>query len=103
MLLLPTDVWRRLPGLHRLSDRELQIVQGIFVGQDQQHIALALGIGEDLVYRTIQRIYIKLRIGSRLELISRVRSEYMKFVINNTRAEACDRFSSIAHAPVNAA
>jgi DNA-binding CsgD family transcriptional regulator len=76
---LSPEAWLQLRGLLRLSDRELQIVQGIFAEQEQDSIALALGISPELVYRTTQRIYIKLHIGSRLELKSKVRSAYLTF------------------------
>ena len=71
------EAWMHLRTALRLSDRELRIVQGVFADQEQDRIALALGISPELVYRTIQRIYIKLHIGSRLELKSKVRSEYL--------------------------
>jgi len=47
----------------KLSDRELQIVQGIFEDQKQETIAYALGISPHSVNTYIQRIYTK-----RLEL-----------------------------------
>jgi DNA-binding CsgD family transcriptional regulator len=78
--LLPCDVWSRLRDSLRLSDRELQIVQGIFEDQKQESIAFSLGISPHSVNTYIQRIYSKLRIGSRPQLIVRVMSEYLAFV-----------------------
>ena len=86
---LPYDAWLHLRGSLRLSDREAQIVQGIFEDEEQESIAKALGISPDLVYRTIQRIYIKLHIGSRAELVVRVMSEYLAFVADQEQTEFC--------------
>ncbi len=75
--LLPGDVWSRLRESLRLSDRELQIVKGIFEDEKQESIAFALGISPHSVNTYIQRIYAKLGIGSRPQLIIRVMSEYL--------------------------
>ncbi len=79
--LLPEDLWSKLQTLLRLSAWELQIVQRIFAEQEQEGIAQALGVSQENVNRATQRIYIKLRIGSRKELRSRVRSECLKFAL----------------------
>jgi DNA-binding CsgD family transcriptional regulator len=76
---LPGDAWLPIRKSLRLSDLELRIAQEVFLGQEQDSIdsiASALAISPDLVYRTLQRIYIKLHIGSRRELNARVMSEY---------------------------
>lgn len=78
--MLPGEVWVRLRDSLKLSDRELQIVQGIFEDQKQESIAYALGISPHSVNTYIQRIYTKLRIGSRPQLILRVMSEYLAFI-----------------------
>jgi DNA-binding CsgD family transcriptional regulator len=72
--LSPAVVWMLVRDALRLSDRELRITQGIFDGQEQASIAADLHISPEVVYRTTQRIYIKLRIGSRRELKLRVSS-----------------------------
>ncbi len=71
----------------RLSVRELQIAQGVFGDQDQETIAQALDLPLDVVYRALQRIYIKLHIGSRAELIVRVMSEYLAYVADQPQSE----------------
>src|SRR5580693_2173467 len=81
--LLPCDMWNRLRDSLKLSDRELQIVQGIFEDQKQESIAYNLGISPHSVNTYIQRIYSKLRIGSRPQLILRVMSEYLAFFLPN--------------------
>ena len=81
----PTDAWLHIPTVLRLSDREVRVVQEILAEQEQESIARALGVSQDIVYRTTQRIYIKLRIGSRIELRSRVRSEYQVYLANQAQ------------------
>jgi len=64
----------------RLSDRELGIVQQIFAGSPQENIAAALSVAPEIVYRATQRIYVKLHIGSRTELKSRVMAEHLAYL-----------------------
>jgi DNA-binding CsgD family transcriptional regulator len=85
--ILPSDVWLLLGSSLRLSARELQIVQEIFAGHEQETIAQAMGISPDLVYRTTQRIHVKLRTGSRAEIILKVRSEYLALVAHPAQPE----------------
>jgi DNA-binding CsgD family transcriptional regulator len=85
--LLPCDVWSRLRHSLKLSARELQIVQGIFEDQKQESIAFALGISPHSVNTYMQRIYAKLRIGSRPQLIVRVMSEYLASVAGPGQTE----------------
>ena len=85
--LLSRDTWDRLRDSLKLSDRELQIVQGIFEDQKQESIAYNLGISPHSVNTYIQRIYSKLRIGSRPQLILRVMSEYLAFYLPHHSGE----------------
>jgi len=71
------QAWPLLARALRLSARELQIVQAVFDDRDAAVIAASLGITSEAVFRHLQRIYIKLRIGSRAELIARVAAEYL--------------------------
>ena len=74
-----SEVWEALRQALRLSSLELQIVQAVFGEQQQAAMASALHVTPFVVYRTLQRIYIKLHIGSRLELKQRVLAEYQVF------------------------
>jgi hypothetical protein len=82
----------------RLSDRELLVAQGIFAEQDTNVIARATGIPSDLVYRLTQRIYVKLHIGSRMELISRIKSEYRAFLAHQFQPAKQQVTASSRHA-----
>jgi len=84
---IPDDAWLHLRDTLRLGDRELQIIQGIFADQEQESIARTVGISPEMVYRMLQRIYIKLHCGSRAELVVRVMSEYLAFVADQPQSE----------------
>jgi DNA-binding CsgD family transcriptional regulator len=77
---IPDEGWVYIRTDLRLSDRELRIVQGVWVDQTPESIALAMEVTYFVVYRTLQRIYIKLHIGSRLELKSRVWASYAGYL-----------------------
>jgi DNA-binding NarL/FixJ family response regulator len=83
---IPEEAWVQIRMDLRLSDRELGITQGVWNGQEQEAIALSLGVTSFVVYRTLQRIYIKLHIGSRLELKSRVWASYTAYLALHTPA-----------------
>jgi DNA-binding CsgD family transcriptional regulator len=84
---LSYEAWLYLRNALRLSTRELRIVQCVFDDQAQDQIVSALFISPEVVYRTLQRIYIKLHIGSRQELVVRVMSEYLAFVADQSQPE----------------
>jgi DNA-binding CsgD family transcriptional regulator len=86
--LLPCEIWSRLRASLKLSDRELQIVQGIFEDKKQECIAHGLGISPHSVNTYIQRIYGKLHISSRPQLIVRVMSEYLAYVASQTQDQS---------------
>src|SRR6266568_3287099 len=75
--LFPLSAWRRLGMALRLSPREMQIVQGIFDDRKEETIAYELGISPHTVNTYFQRLYAKLRVSSRSELIVRVMAEYL--------------------------
>jgi len=71
----------------RLSDRELQIIQAVFDDREFELLARDLVITTEVAYRAMQKIYVKLQIGSRAELIVRVMSEYLAFVADHEEPE----------------
>ncbi len=76
--LLSTGTWPSLAQSLRLSPRELQIVKGVFADHKEQSIADDLGISPHTVGTYLQRIYVKLRVASRPQLIVRVIAEYLR-------------------------
>ena len=75
--LFPLSAWPRLGMALRLSPREMQIVQGVFEDRKEESIAYELGISPHTVNTYFQRLYAKLRVSSRPQLILRVVAEYL--------------------------
>ena len=76
--LLTSGTWPGIAQLLRLSPRELQVVKGVFRDDKDDAIAADLGISPHTVSTYLQRIYAKLRVGSRPQLIVRVIAEYLR-------------------------
>jgi DNA-binding CsgD family transcriptional regulator len=75
---LASGIWPGLAEQLRLSPRELQVVKGVFRDDKEESIAADLGISPHTVSTYLQRIYTKLRVGSRVQLIVRVIGEYLR-------------------------
>src|SRR5262245_25662139 len=75
--LLPLSAWTCLGMTLRLSPREMQIVQGVFGDRKEETIAGELGISPHTVNTYFQRLYAKLGVSSRPQLIVRVMAEYL--------------------------
>lgn len=69
--------WSRVASSLGLSRRELQIVQSIFDDDKELSMAYQLHISPHTVHTYIQRIYRKLGVSSRCELVVRVFGEYL--------------------------
>ena len=78
--LLSDDQWKDVIGYFRLSGRESQVVQRMFEGKKQVAIADELGISSHTVHTHIERIYVKLGVHDRCEMVLRVFGAY--FAIN---------------------
>jgi DNA-binding NarL/FixJ family response regulator len=75
--IIPPGRWLDLVRLLRLSSREAQLVQQIFDDQKLACIAFGLGISPKTVETYVQRLYTKLHVSSRPQLILRVMAEYL--------------------------
>src|ERR1700730_12848296 len=76
--LFPSEVWTHLCTALQLSQREMQIVQCVFDDQKEETIAFELGISPHTVNTYFQRLYSKLHVSSRTQLILRIMAEYLK-------------------------
>jgi DNA-binding CsgD family transcriptional regulator len=88
-------VWTLLGSALKLSLRELQIVQGVFQDLTSESIAHELGISHHTVNTYFQRLYTKLQVSSRPQLIVLVVAEYLRLTSNGqmsavSRAHATD-------------
>ena len=75
--LLDDEEWRVLSDALGLSSRELQLIHGVLGGQRDSSIAEDLGISTHTVRTHFERLYRKLEITSRSELIVRIFAEYV--------------------------
>ena len=81
--IVTSDRWVRLVVSLNLSGRERQIVECVLGGIDSEvQIAEQLGIPANTLHTHAQRLYRKLRVASRTQLLARV------FVVYATLADA---------------
>jgi len=72
---IPSE-WRSLSSCLGLSPRECGIVRGVFDGESEKRIAERLGLSPHTVHTYLWRIYRKLQVQSREELLVRVFVEF---------------------------
>ena len=78
--------WRSIAVSLGLAVREFQIVKSIFDGEKEAMIAESLDLSPHTVHTYIERLYRKLRVGSRCELLVRVFGEHLALKSARTRA-----------------
>ena len=101
--LFPLSVWPQLGMALRLSPREMQIVQGVFEDRKEESIAHELGISPHTVNTYFQRLYAKLRVSSRPQLILRVMAEYLTMSpLGMSCGQATDEDPTWRNAPAGA-
>jgi DNA-binding CsgD family transcriptional regulator len=76
MLFAPA-AWTALGAAMRLSPRELQIAQGIFADHKESTIAAALSMSPHTVRTHMERLYHKLGVRSRTELVIRIVGRFL--------------------------
>ena len=83
--LIPSGTWFSLARMLRLSSREMQIVQNVFDDRKLDSIAFELGISPHTVDTYFHRLYTKLHVSSRPQLILRVMAGYLALVASGGR------------------
>jgi len=81
--LLSASAWFRLRDALGLSRRELQIVKGIFEDQKEEAMAAGMGISPHTVNTYMQRLYRKLHVCSRTQLIVRLMATHLALAIED--------------------
>ena len=71
------QAWAELARSLTLSARELQIVRGIFDDRIESTIAVDLNISPHTVHTYIERLYRKLAVADRVEMILRVTNQFL--------------------------
>ena len=75
--LVPYGRWHSIGRSLNLSARELQIIQCLLDGEQDETIGQALGISTHTVHAHLRRLYKKLSITSRSQLVLRIFAEYL--------------------------
>jgi len=78
-IFMPTE-WRALSATLGVSEREFQILQFVFDDRTKSEVAEELGISAHTVHTYLGRLYRKLGVCSREQLIVRVVREYLRVV-----------------------
>src|ERR1035441_6293504 len=75
--MLSEQAWGEVARSLRLSGREVQVVRGVFDDRKEFAIACKLGIALRTVHTHIERLYRKLAVKDRVELVLRVTEEFL--------------------------
>lgn len=67
--------WRGVAEALQLSERELQIIRGVFKDQKEATIAGRLGISPHTVHTYLERVFRKLGVNSRVQVVVRIVAE----------------------------
>jgi DNA-binding NarL/FixJ family response regulator len=73
--------WREITRSLQLSERELQIVHGVFNDQTEFAIAANLGVSPHTIHTYCKRLYHKLAVTDRVKLVLRVTDEFLALTI----------------------
>lgn len=74
---LPEQQWHSIAALLHLTRRELQIVRRIFAVKKEAVIAKELGISAHTVHAHLKRLYYKLQVHDRSEMLIQVFAAYI--------------------------
>ncbi|MGB6220942.1 response regulator transcription factor [Haloferula sp.] len=88
--------WDRIADVLKLSPRELQVVQGIFDDKTELAIASSLGLSTSTVHTYTERIYHKLDVRDRVQLVICVVRSFLDLCVSDSDAlpPICHRASS---------
>ena len=78
--------WQEIAGSLRLSGQELRIVRGVFDDRTEFAIAEGLKISPHTVHTHCERLYRKLGVTGRVQLVLRVMEEYVALTLSPDRA-----------------
>jgi DNA-binding NarL/FixJ family response regulator len=67
--LFDDDVWAYLANRLMLSPREIQVIRGVCQDRKEAEIAADLGLSSYTVHTYVDRVYRKLQVNSRVELV----------------------------------
>ena len=76
--MLSESAWAAIARSLQLSKRHMEVVKGVFDSEKETAIAGDLGISQHTVHTHLDRIYEKLGVGSRLELVQSILVEFLR-------------------------
>jgi DNA-binding NarL/FixJ family response regulator len=83
---LSDQAWAEIGQSLKLSARELEVVRNVFADAKETTIAEVLGISRHTVRTYTERLYHKLGVTSRVELVVRVMDEFLRRTIEDGSA-----------------
>jgi DNA-binding CsgD family transcriptional regulator len=87
---LPETPWRAVAQSLRLTPRETELARAVMGGCRDPKIALDLGLSPHTVHAYLDRIYRKLGVSGRCELVLRVFTEYVSLTDRSARRNASE-------------
>ncbi len=75
--MLSDEQWTSIAHALSITHREMQIIQGVFSGFNEAVIAERLCISAHTVHTHLDRIYRKLNVSCRCDLVVRIFAEYI--------------------------
>lgn len=97
--LLPEFVWTHLTDKLRLSQREVDVIQRLCSDEPEAVIAHQLGISPHTVHSHMERLYRKLNVASRAQVVIRLFREYIAHVPPSDAAFRVGRASNGSRTP----
>jgi DNA-binding CsgD family transcriptional regulator len=89
--LLSEGAWGSIQRSFHFSDRERQIVKGLFDDATESLIGDELGISPHTVHTHVERLYRKAGVTSRVQLVVRVFAEYLRIFASDDGPRAPPR------------
>ena len=81
--MLSEQAWTEIARSLALSPREVQVLRGVFDDRTEFAIAADLSISPHTVHSHIERLYHKLAVADRVELILLVMNEFLRLTVAN--------------------
>jgi len=82
---LLTDLaWSEVGRSLKLSARELEITRGVFDNLTEDAIAGNLGVSEHTIHTHLHRLFSKLRVTTRTQMVVRVMQELLMLTLSDT-------------------
>ena len=82
--MLGDQIWHEIASSLGITNRELQVVQGVFDNLGEKEIAHRLKITEHTAHTHLNRLFKKLNVRSRTELVLRVVEQLIALTLSET-------------------